>query len=70
MPLSCVGPGCPVQVSVVSGETKLKNQLLGFGILPGAPLEVLQKNSSSLVVKVRETRLMLPFQFAHHIHVH
>ncbi len=69
MPLSMANSGEAVKVLAISGSHDMKMRLVNLGILPGVMVQILNRDSSSLLLKVRSTRLMLHHSIAHQVQV-
>lgn len=70
MPLSMVRPGCKVRLVGVRAGRGLVQRLSAMGLVPGVELEVLKvAGRGPMVVRVKETRLMLGRGLAHRVMV-
>ncbi|MEN6411441.1 MAG: FeoA family protein [Veillonellales bacterium] len=69
MPLTMVRPGQEVKIIKMNNPETTCMRLVNMGITPGAPLRLISRSPSSLLVGVRETRIMLDNRIAHQIHV-
>lgn len=70
MPLSLVSSGKEVEVLAINGSHAMQMRLVSLGILPGVTVHVLNRDSSSLLLKIRSTRLMLQHSVAQQVQVH
>jgi ferrous iron transport protein A len=59
MPLSMVSSGEAVKVQAINGPHAMQIRLVNLGILPGVSVRILNHDSSSLLLKIKNTRLML-----------
>lgn len=69
MPLTMASPGQEVKIVRMSNSETACMRLVNMGITPGAPVRIISRSPSSLLVGVRETRIMLDNRIAHQIHV-
>lgn len=69
MPLSMVNSREAVEVRSVNGSHAIQMRLINLGILPGVRIRILHSDSSSLLLKFRNTRLMLQRSIASQIQV-
>lgn len=67
MPLSFVNSGQEVKVLTIHGPETNRMRLVNMGITAGIPLRVISRSSSSMLIGVRETRLMVDTRLAHQI---
>ncbi len=69
MPLSMVHSGAAVKVLAINGSHDMQMRLVNLGILPGAMVQIINRDSSSLLLKIKSTRLMLHHSIAHQVQV-
>lgn len=69
MPLTMANANKEFQVIAINSSHDLRMKLCNLGILAGTSVRVISRNPSSLLVGVRDTRIMLDFKVAHQIHV-
>jgi ferrous iron transport protein A len=69
MPLTMANTGKEVKVTTINSPHDMRMRLTNLGITPGISVRVISRNPSSLLVGVRDTRIMLNFGIAHQIQV-
>jgi ferrous iron transport protein A len=69
MPLTMANTGQELKVVSVNSSHDMRMRLTNLGITPGIAVRVISRNPSSLVVGVRDTRIMLNYGIAHQIFV-
>lgn len=69
MPLTMASPGQEVKITRIHGSDSTCMRLVNMGITAGIPVRVISRNPSSLLVGVRETRIMMDVRLAHQIYV-
>ena len=69
-PLSTVNNGATVEVLSIRGGHGLVNRLARMGIYPGVVVQVLNNSRPGpVLIRLKETRIMLGFGMAHRIWV-
>jgi len=56
-------------VSSLEGPHELRMRLVNLGIFPGAIIQILQRTSSTVLLKVQDTRLMIQQRLACQVYV-
>ncbi len=69
MPLIFASAGSEVQVINVRGTSEVKQHLFDIGFSEGEKITVIQKISSGLIVKVKESRIAIDRNMAEKIMV-
>lgn len=69
MPLTMVNMGKEYRIVNVNGSTDLRMKLTNMGITPGTAVRIISKNPASLLIGLRDTRIMINSGVAHHIYV-
>jgi ferrous iron transport protein A len=69
MPLTMANTGKEVTVLAINSSHDVRMRLTNLGITPGISLRVISRNPSSMLIGVRDTRLMVNFGLAHQIQV-
>lgn len=69
MPLMLANSGREFTIVSVNGSTDLRMKLTNMGITPGTAVRIISKNPTSLLIGLRDTRIMLDNGIAHQIRV-
>ena len=69
MPLTMVNSGEEFKVMNINGPHGGRMRLTNLGINPGSTIRVINRNSSSLLVGIRDSRIMINVGLAHQIQV-
>lgn len=69
MPLSMVNSGEAVTVLAINGSHAMQMRLINLGIMPGVMVQIITCDSSSLLLKIKSTRLMLQRSIAYQVQV-
>jgi|GEM_PF-4083467 len=69
MPLTMANPHKELHITAIHSSQDMRMRLCNMGITAGIPVRVISRSPSSLLVGVRDTRIMLDFKTAHQIHV-
>jgi Fe2+ transport system protein FeoA len=69
MPLSMVNSGKAVKVLAINGSHAMQMRLINLGIMPGVMVQILTRDSSSLLLKISSTRLMVQSSIAYQVQV-
>lgn len=69
MPLVMAKPGEAFTVSSLDGPHELQMRLVNLGIFPGAIIRILHRTSSTVLLKVQDTRLMIQQRLACQVNV-
>jgi Fe2+ transport system protein FeoA len=67
MTLTMANTGQELKVVSVNSSHDMRMRLTNLGITPGIAVRVISRNPSSLLVGVRDTRIMLHYGIAHQI---
>ncbi len=69
MPLSLANTGEECKVITINSSDETRMRLINLGITSGISVRVISRSPSSLLIGVRDTRIMLDNRLAHQIHV-
>lgn len=69
MPLSLANTGEERKVVNINSSDETRMRLVNMGITSGISVRVISRNPSSLLIGVRDTRIMLDARLAHQIYV-
>lgn len=69
LPLAMVGIGERVRLVTIASGQQLSHRLTEMGLTPGVEMEVMQDEGGTLLLAVRDTRLVLGRGMAHKIMV-
>ncbi|HBS61083.1 MAG TPA: ferrous iron transport protein A [Firmicutes bacterium] len=69
MPLAMMNSGREYRIVNINGSTDLRMKLVNMGITPGVAVRIISKSPSSLLIGLRDTRIMLNSGIAHQIQV-
>ncbi|WP_346354370.1 FeoA family protein [Azotosporobacter soli] len=69
MPLTMLNAGQAAQILEIHGSPAVRVRLADLGLTVGSDLRVISRNGGSVLVGVRESRLMIQQGLAHQIEV-
>lgn len=69
MPLTMANPNKEMHITAIHSSHDVRMRLCNLGFTAGIPVRIISRNPSSLLVGIRDTRIMLDFKIAHQIHV-
>ncbi len=69
MPLAMANSGQELIILNINGSKELRMRLTDMGITPGTAVRIISKNPASLLIGLRDTRIMINSGIAHQIQV-
>ena len=67
LPMARIGQTC--EIVDVHGGQGLRTHLTDLGFIPGTKVTIAAAHGGGVIVRMRDTRVMLGHGMAHHIHV-